>query len=231
MEACIAAGVQQFVYSSSLLVYEDQVEPIDQDTPATSRLGYGRAKREAEQALSGLAKDSGIKLAMIRLPHVYGARDLMFDQVRQSRVIFPGNGRNLFAHLHVEDAARVLLAAAEQGWQGTSAVADGQAADWNEFFAVIKRFYPRFQSIAIPKSMALLGTYLLTPLRRLNRFPSLYTPDAVRSWNMNLQVKKGLLWNELGIRPSFPSVDVGIPAVLDECVEFRWIHPVADRRG
>jgi hypothetical protein len=168
---------------------------------------------------------------MIRLPHVYGARDLMLDQVRQSRMIFPGNGRNLFAHLHVEDAARILLATAEQGWNGISPVADNQAVDWNELFGVIKKFYPRFQSIGMPKFMALLGTYLLTPLRRLNRFPSLYTPDAVRSWNMNLQVKQGLLWNDLGISPNHPSVYVGIPAVLDECVEFRWIHPVADRRG
>ncbi len=155
----------------------------------------------------------------------------MLDEVRQSRVIFPGNGRNLFAHLHVEDAARILLATVEQGWNGISSVADNQAVDWNEFFGVIKSSTPGSRALVRPNLWRSGTPYPPTPLRRLNRFPSLYTPDAVRSWNMNLQVKQGLLWNDLGISPNHPSVYVGIPAVLDECVEFRWIHPVADRRG
>ena len=83
---------------------------VDQNTSATSKLGYGKAKLEAEAALSRLAEQAGIALASIRLPHVYGARDLMFNQVRNGRVLFPGDGKNRFAHLHVDDAARVLIA-------------------------------------------------------------------------------------------------------------------------
>jgi dihydroflavonol-4-reductase len=231
MQAAIAAGVQRFVYSSSLLVYGSQNEAIDQHTPATSKLGYGRAKLEAEEALSNMAEQAGMALALIRLPHVYGSRDLMFNQVRQGRVLFPGRGKNLFAHLHVEDAARVLLAVAERGWTGTSPVADDMAASWNEFFAVIREYYPRFRSFGMPMWLALLGTRLLTPFRRLSKYPSLYTPDAVLGWNLNGPVKRGLLWNELEITPNYPTVYQGIPAVLDDCIAFRWIHPVADRIG
>jgi nucleoside-diphosphate-sugar epimerase len=231
MQASIAAGVQRFVYSSSLLVYGSQNEAIDQHTPAISKLGYGRAKLEAEEALSNMAEQAGMALALIRLPHVYGSRDLMFNQVRQGRVFFPGRGKNLFAHLHVEDAARVLLTVAERGWTGTSPVADDMAASWNEFFAVIREYYPRFRSFGMPMWLALLGTRLLTPFRRLSKYPSLYTPDAVLGWNLNGHVKRGLLWNELEITPNYPTVYQGIPAVLDDCVAFRWIHPVADRIG
>jgi hypothetical protein len=78
---------------------------------------------------------------------------------------------------------------------------------------------------------ALLGTYMLTPWRRLGNHPSLYTPDAVRSWNFNHVVKRGLLWDELQIEPVYPTIFTGIPAVLDSCIEFRWIHPVKDRSG
>ena len=124
MQASISAGVQRFVYSSSLFVYGGQNEAIDEHTPARPELGYGRAKLEAEAALSTMANQAGMALALIRLPPVYGARDLMFNQVRQGRVIFPGSGENLFAHMHVQDAARVLLAVAEKGWAGTSPVAD-----------------------------------------------------------------------------------------------------------
>jgi nucleoside-diphosphate-sugar epimerase len=178
-----------------------------------------------------MAEPAGIALASIRLPHVYGARDLMFNQVRNGRVLFPGNGKNRFAHLHVEDAARILIAVAEKGWTGISPVGDDMPVDWNEFFAEIQKYYPRFQTIGIPMWMALMGTYLLTPGRRLSKYPSLNTPDAVRGWNRNLVIKKGLLWDELGMTPNYPSVFQGIPAVLDESIEFRWIHPVLDRKG
>jgi dihydroflavonol-4-reductase len=231
MEAAIAAGVQRFVYSSSLLVYRNQPEAIDQHTLASGELGYGRAKLEAEAVLSTMANQAGMALALIRLPHVYGARDLMFEQVRQGRVLFPGNGQNLFAHIHVEDAARVLLAVAEKEWTGTSPVADDMAANWNEFFGVIKRHYPRFRNIGMPMWLALLGTHLLTPIRRLSKQPSLYTPDAVLGWNLNVPVKKDVLWNDLELTPNYPSIHQGIPAVLDDCVPFRWKHPVADRAG
>lgn len=65
----------------------------------------------------------------------------------------------------------------------------------------------------------------------LERPPTLYTPDAVLGWNLNGHVKRGLLWNELEITPNYPTLYQGIPAVLDDCVAFRWIHPVADRIG
>jgi nucleoside-diphosphate-sugar epimerase len=168
---------------------------------------------------------------MIRLPHVYGAHDLMFNQVRNGLVLFPGNGKNYFAHMHVQDAARILIAVAEGDWKGTAPVADDLATNWNEFFAEIQTYYPRFREFGMPMWMALMGTYLMTPLRRLRNVPSLYTPQAVRSWNLNITVKRGLLWDELGIKPNYPTIYQGIPAVLDACIDFQWIHPIADRKG
>jgi nucleoside-diphosphate-sugar epimerase len=229
--AAAAAGVRTFVHSSSLLVYSGQKESIDERTPARPRIGYGRAKLEAEGILAEIAGQAGMDLAVVRLPHVYGARDLMFNQIRQGRVAFPGNGRNLFAHLHVEDAARVLLAVADRGWTGVSPVADDAPVDWNHFFAVIKEHYPRFRFFGVPQWAALIGTHALTPYRRLSRYPSLHTPDAVRSWNLNIPVKKGVLWNEIGLEPKYPTAYQGIPAALDDAIAFRWIHPIEDRLG
>jgi nucleoside-diphosphate-sugar epimerase len=231
IEAAAAAGVRRFVHSSSLLVYSGQSDSIDERTPARPRVGYGRAKLEAEGVLAGIADRAGMDLAIVRLPHVYGARDLMFNQIRRGRVAFPGDGKNLFAHLHVEDAARVLLGVVDRGWTGVSPVADDAPVDWNHFFAVIKEHYPRFRYFGVPKWAALLGTHALTPYRRLSRYPSLHTPDAVLSWNLNLPVRKGVLWNDLGLEPRYPTAYQGIPAALDDCIAFRWIHPIEDRLG
>jgi hypothetical protein len=124
-----------------------------------------------------------------------------------------------------------MLAVASRGWTGISPVADDAPMDWNRFFAVIKEHYPRFRYFGIPKWAALMGTHALTPYRRLSRYPSLYTPDAVLSWNLNIPVKKGVLWNELALEPKYPTAYQGIPSALDDCIAFRWIHPIEDRMG
>lgn len=229
MEAAIEAGVKKFIFASSLLVYDSQTKPIDRDTPTHPRCGYGEAKVEAERILKQMAENAGIKLGVIRLPHVYGARDLMFEDVRKGRVFYPGRGRNVFAHLHVQDAARVLIAAAEQGWEGVSAVADYEPVNWVDYFQEIKKYYPRFKTYSIPEWLALGVTWLIYPIRRLNSNPSVYTPGSVISWNLNLPVKKGLLWGELNIEPKYPTVFEGIPKVLDSCVPFQWISSINDR--
>jgi nucleoside-diphosphate-sugar epimerase len=154
----------------------------------------------------------------------------MFDQIHRGRVIFPGNGKNKFAHLHVTDAARILIAAAQQGWTGISAVADDMPANWNDFFDEVKKYYPGFRRLAVPKWLAYAGTHLMTPWRRLRSIPSVFTPNAVEGWNLDLSVKPGLLWTELDMKPIFPTIYEGIPAALDECIAFRWQHPLSDHR-
>lgn len=231
MQAAAAAGVKKFVYSSSLLVYRSQTSQIDETTSADATMGYGRAKIEAEQKLRALAAETGMAFASIRLPHVYGARDLMFEQVRRGRVYFPGSGDNVFSHIHVEDTAALLIAVAQNDWTGISAVADQLPASWNDFFAEIKKYYPRFREFGVPEWVALIGTHLISPLRRLRKFPSVYTPQAVQGWNLNLAVKPGLLLEDIGLQLRHPTIHTGIPAALDECIAFRWIHPLADKQG
>ncbi|MGB5620546.1 MAG: NAD(P)-dependent oxidoreductase, partial [Desulfobacterales bacterium] len=106
MQAAIEARVQNFVFGGSLMVYEDTAKSLDQNTEPSPMSGYGQAKFEAERRLEELAAKAGLSFVSLRLPHVYGAHSLLFDQVRQGRVFFPGRGDNPFAHLHVIDAAR-----------------------------------------------------------------------------------------------------------------------------
>lgn len=231
MRCAIDAGVSRFVHASSLLVYDDQENEIDRETPAEPSSGYGKAKKEAEEKLVELSGTGGIDFAAVRLPHVYGARDLMFKEVRKGRAMFPGLGKNLYAHLHIRDAARVMIRIAETGWTGVSPVADDMPASWKTFFDVIRQYYPRFRTIRVPEALSILGTGLMAPARWLGRRPTIYTPDAVRTWNDSLPVKSGVLWDDLGIEPEFPTIHQGIPAVMDECVAFQWIHPIDDKIG
>lgn len=219
MEAAAEAGVKTFVYSSTLLVYGDLPGEVDSATPAKPVLDYGRIKLDTERRLAREASSAGISFGALRLPHVYGAMDLYFQQLRNGLLILPGLGRNTFTHLHVADTARILIACAEQGYQGISAVGDDLPATWAEFLRVVKLHLPRARVLAIPQWLALTTTAAIAPFRRFRPHPGLETPGAVRSYNCNIAVKPGLVWKDLGLNLLFPTIHEGVPAVLKEWQE------------
>lgn len=225
-----AAGVEHFVYASSLFVYGDQQQPIDEDTPVGPRLGYGRAKVEAEERLTRIADGSGMTLASLRLPHVYGAQSILFQQVRSGFAMFPGGMANRCGQLHVSDAARILAAAGSTRWEGASAVADSQIVTWTEYFDLLKTLYPYFRMISLPRWFGYGGAAALEPLLSRQGRPTLYTKDTVVGFNLDLPVTPDLVWSDVGLVPKYPTIYEGIPAVLDGYVQYRWRHPMMDRR-
>jgi hypothetical protein len=68
----------------------------------------------------------------------------------------------------------------------------------------------------IPQWLALLATCLLTPFRRIRPNPGLETPSAVRTYNFNIAVDPNLLWKDLGLELTYPTIHEGIPAVASE---------------
>lgn len=230
MDAAVRAGVRCFVYASSLLVYSDQKGPIDRNTPARPISDYGRAKIEAERLLRRKADAAGIAFCAIRLPHVYGARDAVFETIRRGTLLVPGRGLNIYGHMHVRDSARVLVECARQRFEGTIPVADHEPTTWKVFFEVVQNYYPSFRKFVLPAPLSMAGAFCLQTIAHLRGWQTLETPAGVRSWNLNLPVRKGLLWDELCIEPLYPTIHQGIPAVLDDCVAYRWIHPLHDHR-
>jgi nucleoside-diphosphate-sugar epimerase len=229
MQAAVKAGVQQVVYGGSLLVYADTPRGIDQTTDPAPLSGYGRAKREAERRMRAMARAAGIRFASLRLPHVYGAHSLLFDQVRHGRIIFPGRGDNRFAHLHVADAARALIQAAEIGFQGCAVIADDHSCTWNDFFETVQTYYPRLRTMHVPQPLAYGGARLLDVLFPLLGQANPYPSGAVSCWNLGLPVVPGTLKSVLGIAPEFPTIHDGIPAVLDDAISFYWLPSNLDR--
>ncbi len=216
MEAAANHGVKTFVYSSSLLVYGDNRTQLDEKTVPRPVLDYGRIKLDTEKALAQIAASAGMAFSAIRLPHVYGAMDLYFQQIRRGLLVLPGLGNNLFSHMHVSDAAELLIACAWQGYRGISPVGDDMPATWSEFLALVRRHHPGTRALVIPKWLGLAVAYALTPVRRYRPHPGLETPGAVLSYNCNMAVKPGLVFKDLKISPSYPTIYEGIPAVAKE---------------
>jgi len=229
LRAAIDAGVKTFIYPGTILVYGEQTKPINQQTKPAPLTDYGRAKLEAESALKSMAAQANICFTSLRLSHTYGVNSLLFDQIRKGLIIFPGKGDNVFSHLHVTDAARALIKAAERGKPGTSIVADNQSCTWNEFFAITKQYYPRLRVIHVPKWSALAVTGALDALYRLTFSWNRFSLAAVKSWTANLLVEPNTLMKVLDLDPIYPTIAEGIPAALDDSISFHWRHSLVDK--
>ncbi|RZM93564.1 UDP-glucose 4-epimerase [Bradyrhizobium genosp. SA-3] len=70
------AGVRQFIFISTVLVHgrsNDGRAPFSESDAPTPRGLYGTSKAEAEAGLRTLARDSDMKISVIRPPLIYGA--------------------------------------------------------------------------------------------------------------------------------------------------------------
>jgi nucleoside-diphosphate-sugar epimerase len=98
---------------------------------------------------------------------VYGAHSLLFDQIRQGKVFYPGKGNSLFPHLHVSDAARALIHSAEACKTGKWVVADDLSCTWNDYFEIVKTYYPRLRVTHVPQFLDYIATRVLDMLFKL----------------------------------------------------------------
>lgn len=226
-DAAEAAGVRRFVFGSSLLVHAPSMEAVTAETEPAPAIDYGRVKLRIERELTARP---GLSVANVRLPHVYGAGDQLFANVRRGLLVVPGRGSNPFSHLHVHDAARVLIAAATGTWEGAMGIGDRDPAGWDRFLGELQRLLPRLVVVRLPAPLALAGTRLMRLVRSRLQTPDIFTPDTVRAWNMALWVRPDLLWGELGLEPEVPDYRVGLQRSLDDAVDRVWRHSVHDRR-
>lgn len=224
-EAAASADVGRIVFGSSLFVHGPDDGPIvDADSATQPLLDYGRAKLDAEAAL----RAADVSTISLRLPHVYGWNDLLFGLLRSRWLPFPARFDARFPHLQVTDAARALIAAVDCDLTGELPIADDLTVDWEHFFAVVETYLPEARIVSIP------GTPVRLALRAVDalpiRKPTMLGADTILGWNLDLATKPGTM-DALGLKAVHPTVDTGIPAVLDAALPYRWRHPVLDRRA
>jgi nucleoside-diphosphate-sugar epimerase len=146
IEAATAAGVERFVYFSSVKAMgEETAEGLDERHPPKPRTAYGRTKLMAEELVSGFSR-SGRHASILRLPLVYGVgnKGNLYRMVAAiDRGLFPPipdtNNRRSMVHVsNVVDAA--LLAAARREANGqTFIVTDAREYSTRELYEAIRR--------------------------------------------------------------------------------------------
>jgi dihydroflavonol-4-reductase len=130
LEACKLAGVQRFVYGSTIGVYgEYSGQPLDESTPPRPMNVYGRSKLQAEQEVAGFR--DAFETCIVRISETYGPGDFrllkLFRALDRGRFFIIGAGLNRRQAIHVADLVRgLLLAATSKSAVGETFVMAGQ---------------------------------------------------------------------------------------------------------
>jgi NADH dehydrogenase len=153
-----------------------------------SPLGYYRGKAQAEQAV----KESGLSYAILRPTVIFGAEDILINNiawfVRRFPVFaIPGDGRYGVRPIYVEDMARLLADAVEQ--EGNT-VRDAVGPETYSFEELVKLVAGtvgrRIGLVHVPTKLAYVGTAVTGWLVR----------DVVLTWEEYRGLMGGLLASE-----------------------------------
>jgi nucleoside-diphosphate-sugar epimerase len=137
--ASLPDGTQRFIYISSTGVYGRSAGKIvDESSPTEPRREGGRACLAAEQAL---AKDRlGESAVVLRLAGIYGPGRIPLAAKILAGEPIPGPADGWLNLIHVDDAARIVLAAeARAEVPRTLNVSDGHPAVRREYYEVLAR--------------------------------------------------------------------------------------------
>lgn len=116
IDACKMAGVQRFVYGSTIGVYgESRGQILDESTPPRPVNAYGRSKLSAEELVKSYR--DALQISIVRISETYGPGDFrllkLFRAVNRGRFLIIGSGLNRRQPIHVSDLVRGLLLAAQ----------------------------------------------------------------------------------------------------------------------
>lgn len=222
LEAAARSGVKRFIFLSSVMAMgEGGKRCVGEDWPLPPRTPYGRAKRDAEQAVIETGQRQAMHVVNLRLAMVYGAGGKgnlrrMAGGIRQGW--FPplpevGNRRSM---VHVSDVVQAaLLAAADPAANGRSyIVTDGRDYSGREIYDLIRRELGKAASrwsvpAVVLRAAASLGDGLGLIVGRSVGFDSAVL-DKLLGWACYRCDK---IQRELGYRPTRTLID-SLPEIL-----------------
>jgi nucleoside-diphosphate-sugar epimerase len=194
------AGGGRIVYLSSTGVYaKGDGAWVDEDTPTAPEGARGLARVVEEDvyfAAAAAATGSRLEAVSLRIAAIYGPGRGVQERLRAGAYRVPGDGQNFVSRVHVEDLARVVVAA-------------GSVAPLPRRVFVVADDLPcRAREHAVGVA-ALLGLAPpdSVPMAELS-------PLAAELGGANRRIRNVRLHEELGLTLDFPTWREGVPASL-----------------
>ena len=222
LSAAVACGYARFVFHSSVKAMgEDGAECLDESSPEDPRTSYGRSKLEAERLVLETGRTSGMHVACLRPPLVYGAGargnlERMIGAI--DRGFFPPlpETRNRRSLVHVENLAdAALLVATRPDASGQCyLVTDAHPCSTRALYEMIVRGLgrkiPRWTvPLRILESLARAGD----AARIVSGRPVPFDTDALRKLIESSWYSSAKITRELGYRPR-RALDEALPELI-----------------
>jgi len=192
---------ERLVYISTSGVYGDCGGAwVDEDRPLAPQTVRALRRVDAERSLLAWGKQSGVAVAVLRVPGIYAAERLPLAQLKRGAPVLRAEDDVYTNHIHADDLAGICLAALERGAAGrVYNASDDSEIKMGDYFDLVadRARLPRPPRIARAAAEAgAIAEGLLSFMRESRRLT-------------NTRMKA-----ELGVRLRYPSVYEGVPPVV-----------------
>ena len=193
--------LERLVYISTSGVYGDCGGAwVDEDRPLAPQTVRALRRVDAERSLLAWGKQSGVAVAVLRVPGIYAAERLPLAQLKRASPVLRAEDDVYTNHIHADDLAGICLAALERGAAGrVYNASDDSEIKMGDYFDLVadRARLPRPPRIARAAAEAgAIAEGLLSFMRESRRLT-------------NTRMKA-----ELGVRLRYPSVYEGVPPVV-----------------
>ncbi|MHC1699619.1 MAG: NAD-dependent epimerase/dehydratase family protein [Humidesulfovibrio sp.] len=169
IEAALAAGVQRFVFASTVYVYSQQGS------------FYRVSKQAVEALLETYQKEFGLEYTILRYGSLYGPRSQEWNglkryvaqAVKTGILRYPGTGEERREYIHVKDAAKMSVEALDPQYANACLTLTGaQVHTSRELVTLIKEILGGKLDVQFAPELFTADHYSITPYR--------YTPKEAR---------------------------------------------------
>lgn len=202
LDAAEAAGVERFVFVSSIKVYgETPVGMLDENAPVLADAPYARTKAEAERLV--LARTS-LRPIVLRLCPVYGRGDkgnvrTILRAIQRRRFLLPGDGSTRKSIVHVSTVVKVVERALETEAGGVFVVANRDTPSVGELAATAARLLGRRRPRTVPVPILRAVAALVATGARLAHVRTPVSPELIDKSLTSSVCDPGRVERELGV--------------------------------
>ncbi|MDN5088799.1 NAD-dependent epimerase/dehydratase family protein [Aliarcobacter butzleri] len=183
-------GVKQFVFISTIAVYGEEEEKLDENNICNPVTPYGRSKLETEKELLKFSDDSFI-VSIIRPPMVYGKNapgniDSLVKLVKKSPIIPLGSIENRRSFISIQNLCYVINEVIIQQKSGIFLASDDEPLSTSRLIELIaKNLNKKIYLMKVPFFESLLK--ILKPLFHKRLYGSLEVDNSITKEKLNLK--------------------------------------------
>ncbi|MDS1315147.1 NAD-dependent epimerase/dehydratase family protein [Aliarcobacter butzleri] len=183
-------GVKQFVFISTIAVYGENKEKLDENTICNPTTPYGKSKLEAEKELLKL-NDDNFTVSIVRPPMIYGKNapgniDSLVKVVKKIPIIPLANIQNKRSFMSIQNLCNIINEVILQKKSGIFLACDDETLSTSKLIELIARnLGKKVYLVKIPFFESLLK--LLKPSFHKRLYGSLEVDNTLTKEKLNLK--------------------------------------------